>query len=52
MGDDQKYYSDGAVDDITIDTGAIDELPILTLDTDDGELIRNFKRWVQDSKSY
>lgn len=52
MGDDQKYYSDGAVDDITIDTGVVDELPILTLDTDDGELIRDFKRWVQDSKSY
>lgn len=52
MGDDQKYYSDGAVDDITIDTGVIDELPVLTLSTDDRELIANFRRWVTDSKSY
>ena len=52
MGDDQKYYSDGAVDDITVDTGVIDELPVLTLSTDDRELIANFKRWVIDSKSY
>lgn len=52
MGDDQKYYSDSTVDDITADTGIIDELPILSIDTDDRELIMNFKRWVQDSKSY
>ena len=34
------------------DTGVVDERPILSLDTDDRELIGNFKRWANESISY
>lgn len=47
-----KIFNDPAVDDITHDTGVIDDLPVLSVDTPDRELIANFKRWTTDSISY
>lgn len=52
MNDGSKLYSDATVDDVTDQTGVIDDLPILSVDTDDRELAANFKRWLEDSKSY
>lgn len=39
-------------DMISDETGVVDERPILSLSTDDRELIGYFKRWSQDSISY
>jgi len=50
--EDQPVFSDSKVDNITSETGIIDDLPVLSLKGDDRELISNFKRWVTDSKSY
>jgi len=42
---DKKY-------EMTEDTGVVDERPILSLGTDDRELIGNFRRWANESISY
>src|SRR5574344_188268 len=47
-----KVFSDSTTDDITKDTGVIDDLPVLSLDIDDRELVANFKRWVSDADAY
>lgn len=47
-----KVFDDSTVDNITKDTGAIDERPVLAIDTPDRELINNFKRWIADSLGY
>jgi hypothetical protein len=48
----QPVFNDPTVDIITDKTGIIDDRPILSLDTDDRQLIANFNRWVTDTKSY
>lgn len=48
----QPVFTDPTVDIITDKTGIIDDRPILSLDTDDRQLIANFNRWVTDSKNY
>lgn len=52
MGDDNKLFNDPTVDNITDETGVIDDLPVLSITTDDKELITNFTRWIKDSKSF
>ncbi len=52
MGDDNPVFNDASTDDITNQTGVIDDLPILSITTEDRELIANFKRWISDSESY
>ena len=52
MGDDSRLYNDATVDEITDQTGVIDDRPILSIETDDRELAANFGRWIQESKSY
>lgn len=52
MGDDTPVYNDSTVDNITDQTGIIDDRPILSITTDDRELIANFNRWIKDSKSF
>ena len=52
MQDTAPIFNDSSVDNITKDTGVIDDLPILSLDTDDRELIGSFKRWITDSQGY
>lgn len=52
MGDDTPLYNDSTVDNITDQTGVIDDRPILSITTDDKELISNFGRWLKESKSY
>lgn len=50
--DTTKVFNDSSVDDITKDTGIIDERPVLSIKTEDRELIANFKRWITDSQAY
>lgn len=45
-------FSDPTVDVITDKTGIIDDRPILSIDTDDRQLVANFNRWINDSRSY
>lgn len=52
MGNDTPVYNDATVDDVTHQTGVIDDRPILSITTDDRELIANFKRWIHDSQSF
>lgn len=52
MEEDSRLFDDSTVDNITVDTGVIDDRPVLSLDTDDRELAANFKRWIDDSQSY
>ena len=44
--------SDSSVDNLTDQTGVVDDRPLLSIDTDDRELIMNFNRWISDSKAY
>jgi hypothetical protein len=34
------------------ETGLVEEMPVLSLDVPDKELIENFKRWEEDARSY
>lgn len=52
MDETTKIFSDSTVDDITKDTGVIDDRPVLSIKTADNELIANFKRWIEDSQGY
>lgn len=52
MGNDSPVYDDATTDNITDQTGVIDDRPILSIDTDDRELIANFNRWLKESKSF
>lgn len=52
MGDESRLYNDASVDDVTDQTGIIDDRPILSVKTDDRELAANFGRWIADSKAY
>ena len=52
MEDGTKVFDDSTVDNITKDTGVIDDRPVLSITTDDRELIMNFKRWKDDSLAY
>ena len=52
MGNEQAVYDDPTVDQVTLDTGIIDDRPILSIDTDERELAANFKRWVDDSQTF
>lgn len=47
-----KVFSDSTTDDITKDTGIIDDLPALSIKTRDSELVANFNRWVNDAQAY
>lgn len=47
-----KVFDDSSVDDITKETGVIDDRPVLSIQTEDRELIANFKRWISDSQAY
>ena len=50
--DESQLFSDGSVNDVTEDTGVVDERSSLSLDLDDKALIGNFKRWILDSQTY
>lgn len=50
--DDTPVFDNPTVDNVTDATGIIDDLPILSITTDDRELIGNFKRWIKDSKDF
>ena len=52
MGDETRLFNDATVDDITDQTGVIDDRPILSVKTDDRELAANFGRWIQESKAH
>lgn len=52
MDEDTRLFNDSAVDDVTFDTGVIDDLPVLSMTTDDRELAANFDRWLKDSQAY
>ena len=52
MGDETRLFNDATVDEITDQTGVIDDRPILSVKTDDRELAANFGRWIQESKAY
>lgn len=52
MNDESQLFSDGSVNDVTEDTGVVDERSSLSLDLDDKALIGNFKRWISDSQTY
>lgn len=45
-------FNDTIVNNVTDDTGIIDDQSALTLDTPDRELIGNFKRWIADAKTF
>lgn len=47
-----KVFDDSTTDNITKDTGIIDDLPTLSLNVRDSELVGNFKRWVSDAQAY
>lgn len=52
MLDDSPVFTDSSVDDVTEQTGLVDDRPLLTIDTEDRDLIANFSRWISDSRSY
>lgn len=45
MNDDEKEY-------IGAETGLVEEMPVLSLDVPDRELIQNFKRWEKEAIAY
>jgi len=47
-----KPYLDSKVDDFTDETGVIDQVPSLTLNIPDKQLVRNIEARVKDSESY
>ncbi len=52
MDDDSPVFTDSSVDDVTDQTGLVDDRPLLSIKTEDRDLIQNFNRWVSDSKAY
>ena len=52
MYDETELFDDVTVDNVTTDTGVIDDRPLLSLDVDDKMLIANFRRWIADSTAY
>ena len=52
MEDDTNVFTDPSVDEVTDQTGVVDDRPLLSIDTDDRDLIMNFNRWISDSKTY
>ena len=52
MNDESQVFTDGSVNEVTEDTGVVDERSTLSLDLDDKALIGNFKRWISDSQAY
>lgn len=52
MLDDSPVFTDPSVDNVTEQTGVVDDRPLLSIDTKDSDLIANFNRWISDSRSY
>lgn len=52
MLDDSPVFTDPSVDNVTEQTGVVDDRPLLTIDTKDSDLIANFNRWISDSQAY
>lgn len=48
MNDDSPVFDKSPLEE----TGYVDERPILSIDTNDKELISNFNRWIKDSQSF
>lgn len=52
MLDDSPVFTDPSVDQVTEQTGLVDDRPLLSITTEDRELIANFNRWINDSRAY
>ncbi len=52
METDAPVFTDPSVDQVTEQTGIVDDRPLLSIDTEDRDLIANFSRWINDSRAY
>lgn len=52
MEDDSPVFTDQSVDQVTEQTGIVDDRPLLSIETEDRDLIANFSRWINDSRAY